>query len=272
MKFRLVVWGVVVCGIVVILWLTNYWHLFHESETTRGTFGDMFGAVNALFSGLAFAGVVVAILLQGHQIEEARRQSRDAAEAQQKFFVEEARTNTREATRAIFDQWWGEDLWKLRNYFYREFLHEHYQKVTGCSLKQVRRRIAADEGRLLQLTGFFDKVGWLGAAGLIDVDYILGPMQHVVRRVWFATEPLIRKTRGPSDGWFDPAFHLGFEWLYLRTTQPKRTHAELLKVRFSDPDLFNDDQSRVLDRMITDDEKRFRESLGSQHSGGKEDT
>lgn len=31
---------------------------------TRGQFGDVFGAVNALFSGLAFAGLIVAILLQ----------------------------------------------------------------------------------------------------------------------------------------------------------------------------------------------------------------
>ena len=34
--------------------------------TARASFGDMFGAVNALFSGLALAGVVFAILLQ-HQ-------------------------------------------------------------------------------------------------------------------------------------------------------------------------------------------------------------
>jgi uncharacterized membrane protein YciS (DUF1049 family) len=31
---------------------------------TRGQFGDVFGAVNALFSGLAFAGLIYAILLQ----------------------------------------------------------------------------------------------------------------------------------------------------------------------------------------------------------------
>ena len=31
---------------------------------TRGQFGDVFGAANALFSGLAFAGLIYAILLQ----------------------------------------------------------------------------------------------------------------------------------------------------------------------------------------------------------------
>ena len=35
----------------------------------RGTFGDMFGAVNTLFSGLAFAGIIFAIILQSKELE-----------------------------------------------------------------------------------------------------------------------------------------------------------------------------------------------------------
>jgi hypothetical protein len=40
----------------------------------RGTFGDMFGAVNALFSGLAFAGVIYTILLQRHELALQRKE------------------------------------------------------------------------------------------------------------------------------------------------------------------------------------------------------
>lgn len=36
--------------------------------TERGTFGDMFGAVNTLFSGLAFAGVIYAVFLQNQEL------------------------------------------------------------------------------------------------------------------------------------------------------------------------------------------------------------
>jgi hypothetical protein len=39
-----------------------------------GTFGDMFGAVNALFSGLALAGVVCAILLQREELRLQREE------------------------------------------------------------------------------------------------------------------------------------------------------------------------------------------------------
>ena len=53
----------ILCGIVV-LWFTS-WGLINTFiiETDRGAFGDMFGAVNALFSGLALAGVVIAIFM-----------------------------------------------------------------------------------------------------------------------------------------------------------------------------------------------------------------
>lgn len=40
----------------------------------RGTFGDMFGAVNALFSGLAFAGIIYAIYLQTKELKLQRKE------------------------------------------------------------------------------------------------------------------------------------------------------------------------------------------------------
>lgn len=48
----------------------------HASWDTRGQFGDMFGAVNTLFSGLAFAGFLCAIYLQR---EDLRLQRQDLA-------------------------------------------------------------------------------------------------------------------------------------------------------------------------------------------------
>jgi hypothetical protein len=52
-----------------------------------GTIGDMFGAVNALFSGLAFAGVIVAIKLQREELRYTRKElkyTRREIEAQKK--------------------------------------------------------------------------------------------------------------------------------------------------------------------------------------------
>jgi hypothetical protein len=50
--------------------------LVASSEGSHGEFGDKFGAINALFSGLAFAGVIYAILLQRQELELQREELR----------------------------------------------------------------------------------------------------------------------------------------------------------------------------------------------------
>jgi len=62
--------------LVVSVWLIAGIASFYFFATwnDRGTFGDMFGAVNALFSGLAFAGVIYAIFLQRKELELQREE------------------------------------------------------------------------------------------------------------------------------------------------------------------------------------------------------
>ncbi|MCA0450752.1 MAG: hypothetical protein LCH62_13440 [Proteobacteria bacterium] len=63
---------------------------FFGDWSERGQFGDLFGAVNALFSGLAFAGVIVTILLQREELRlqrlelsQTREELRRSAAAQE---------------------------------------------------------------------------------------------------------------------------------------------------------------------------------------------
>lgn len=57
-------------GGVVLLFLLNFSLVFIIPDgNTRGTFGDQFGAVNALFSGLAFTGLIYTIILQRRDLE-----------------------------------------------------------------------------------------------------------------------------------------------------------------------------------------------------------
>jgi hypothetical protein len=46
-----------------------------SNAQARGLFGDQFGAINALFSGLAFAGIILTILLQRRELSESRKAS-----------------------------------------------------------------------------------------------------------------------------------------------------------------------------------------------------
>jgi hypothetical protein len=87
---RLVLLAVIaIVGIQIVAGLAML-VLIPESDK-RGQFGDMFGVVNALFSGLAFAGVIYAVLLQREDLklqrEEltlTRKELQRSAEAQEK--------------------------------------------------------------------------------------------------------------------------------------------------------------------------------------------
>ena len=61
-------------------WLFSFFGLGLGSLERKGLFGDSFGAINALFSGLAFAGVILALIYQrkelGVQQEELKEQRR----------------------------------------------------------------------------------------------------------------------------------------------------------------------------------------------------
>lgn len=61
---------------IALLWagVATAVYLLLPDWASRGQFGDVFGAVNALFSGLAFAGLIFAILLQREDLELQRQE------------------------------------------------------------------------------------------------------------------------------------------------------------------------------------------------------
>ena len=60
--------------IVLSMWLINYYQLKDLADTDRGTFGDMFGSVNAIYSGLAFAGIIITIYIQSYELRLQRKE------------------------------------------------------------------------------------------------------------------------------------------------------------------------------------------------------
>lgn len=68
--------------IVVALWLGSWYFIDNfiltassadSDSAARGQFGDKFGAINSLFAGLAFAGIIFTILLQRGDLIETRK-------------------------------------------------------------------------------------------------------------------------------------------------------------------------------------------------------
>lgn len=65
----------VVMGIFVLYALLIFY--FAKEDDGVGTFGDAFGALNALFAGLAFAGLIVTIRQQSADLQATREEMRD---------------------------------------------------------------------------------------------------------------------------------------------------------------------------------------------------
>lgn len=70
-------WPLIILFILIsVTWAVSFLFVYNNisSWTNRGTFGDSFGAVNALFSGLAFGGIIYTILLQRKELTLQRQE------------------------------------------------------------------------------------------------------------------------------------------------------------------------------------------------------
>ena len=79
--------------IVLVIWIISALiiPLCFQKLADRGMFGDSFGVINSLFSGLAFAGIIYTILLQRkelslqrQELKETRMELERSATAQEK--------------------------------------------------------------------------------------------------------------------------------------------------------------------------------------------
>ena len=105
-------------GGVMLLFLLNFSLVFFvDDKDLRGTFGDQFGAVNALFSGLAFAGLIYTIILQRNDLKLQRQDlklqrkelqlNRQEMEAQTAEFEKQNATLLKQTFETTFSTCWS---------------------------------------------------------------------------------------------------------------------------------------------------------------------
>jgi hypothetical protein len=164
------------------------------------------------------------------------------------------RTEAREATAALMTEWWGPELAELRRYYRTEFADFHSQLASGGEMpfRELERRLRQEGhgSELRRLCFFFDRVGWLGASGLVNVDYVLTAFQHYVKDLWLTMQPFVEQERRRE--YRNPIFLFGFEWLNRRTAEPGKDQAHLIRVRFRDPRLVTRDGEELLRIQIDD--------------------
>ena len=60
---------------IILIWGASAVLIYKNiPKDERGSFGDMFGSVNALFSGLALFGIIISILIQQNELKEQRNE------------------------------------------------------------------------------------------------------------------------------------------------------------------------------------------------------
>lgn len=90
MKLKKINWKLMSCLVtmaIFLLWISYplwsylYKNAFYNTEFSEmGVFGDSFGALNTLFSGLAFTGIIVSIFIQSEELKTTRKDIQDQVE------------------------------------------------------------------------------------------------------------------------------------------------------------------------------------------------
>lgn len=70
----------IIAAVAIIGWLTNFYFasMYDWGDRSKGEFGDIFGVINSLFTGLAFIGVVWSVYNQQEELRETKRQTKIA--------------------------------------------------------------------------------------------------------------------------------------------------------------------------------------------------
>ena len=134
-------------ALFVILFCVGY-GLVLSGCKDRGTFGDMYGAVGALFSGLAFAGVIVTMLQQSDTLKLQREDLRNQTEAIKLQRQEIANTNKelQEQNKTIMLQRFENTFFNMLEMqqeilrsvtVFRDYLHRSY---TNGEKEELRNR------------------------------------------------------------------------------------------------------------------------------------
>ena len=131
-KSRLWIWIVLAIIGVIAAWGLSWWLINKniDCSTERGTFGDMFGAVNALFSGLAFAGLIVTLLYQKEELKlqrEELKETRNELNAQKLEFQEQNKTMKRQRFENTFF-----NMLSLQQEIVANLSYEYYVNPNVC--------------------------------------------------------------------------------------------------------------------------------------------
>ena len=143
-KSQLCIWITLAIIGVIAAWGLSWWLINKNIDCTteRGTFGDMFGAVNALFSGLAFAGLIATLLYQRDELKLQRTElslTHQELKAQKLEFQEQNKTMKRQRFENTFF-----NMLSLQQEIIANLSYEYYPHLQSCPNHILEERFYKD--------------------------------------------------------------------------------------------------------------------------------
>jgi hypothetical protein len=172
-------WWVILMVVGVFAAWGGYWYAVEQTIPVmekRGQFGDQFGGVTSIFSGLAFVGVIVAIILQAKELSLQRQELRLARrEARQSREELRRSAQAQEKTEAILAQQLAALIQEndrkscLEALRLMEEVREDRQFVYTCIQDKIEYRALdpTQRARIDRVCRAFDLVGYLDRRGLV---------------------------------------------------------------------------------------------------------
>lgn len=155
--------------VLIIVWFLSpfaLWFVLGGSMESRGQFGDSFGFVNSLFSGLALAGIVYTILLQQRQFRISHQESQRINSAEVFIRLNDKMIELRPDWLALF-----------------EFPDDHHEWTKD-------QKTTADEvGLGLEVAAYF------ATSNFIDQEYVMSAYATTFVKCWKKLEDFIKAYR-----------------------------------------------------------------------------
>lgn len=169
---------------VSLLWMGSAAFTFHMSPVTRSAneFAEAFGLANTLFSGLAFAGVIIAIILQSVELRYQRHELKNQLVELKSNRVEQRKNAKIQGYHGLWGHYSslqtnqelspiGEALAEGREQWCARQIHELLEVEDEVFSATRRAGIAGERGRFLALDFFDIKASWDGLF-IVDGDSV----------------------------------------------------------------------------------------------------
>jgi hypothetical protein len=221
--------GAVFGVLVIVFWLATPFLVkaLYSDMTNRGQFGDLFGSINALFSGLAFVGVIIAILLQRQELalqrqelRETRQEMKRTADAQDAAQQALNKTIWAQSYKVALDILEEPNIvtarrtvWKERGIIL-ERKHEDWPQEIKESAELVSRT--------------FESVGTMIKKGLLPSDYLIDTWSMPIAKQWRVLGAYNHILR---EEWGDPFIAQNFEDLAKEATKFLSDH-DVVEIKY----------------------------------------